>query len=107
MKMWVSIITSSTAWCAPQTLRSDCCCQLLELSCNEHGPNQSMKPTSKVFASGLAPFRSNLSVLATTPWISSGCPATLVRFSSPRSHTPAVLSFNASRGLSFSRWAPA
>src|SRR6266581_8534762 len=42
-------------------------------------------------------------MFATTPWISSRCPATLVRFASSRSHTPAVLLFNASRGLSLSR----
>ena len=28
----------------------------------------------------------NASMLATTPWISSRCPATLVRFASSRSH---------------------
>ena len=57
--------------------------------------NQSMKPT--------APFRNALSVLATTPWISSRCPASLVRFASLRSRTPAVMLSNASRGLSLSR----
>jgi hypothetical protein len=81
--------------------------------------NQSMKPT--------APLRSKLThslplirplacpsmshrfprapfiVFTTTPWISSRCPATLVRFASSRSHTPAVMLFNASRGLSLSR----
>jgi hypothetical protein len=57
--------------------------------------HQSMKPT--------APLRHDFSVFATTPWISSRCPATLVRFASSRSHTPAVMLFNASRGLSPSR----
>src|SRR5437773_12488331 len=38
-------------------------------------PNQSMKPTPKDFASRLAPLRDNLSVFATTPWISSRFPA--------------------------------
>src|SRR5438552_204157 len=38
-----------------------------------------MKPTPKEFASRLAPSQGNFSVLATTPWISSMCPATLVR----------------------------
>src|SRR6266481_1700885 len=47
-----------------------------------------------------APFHCEFSVLATTPWISSRCPATLVRFASSRSRTPAVMLFNASRGLS-------
>ena len=51
-----------------------------------------MKPT--------APLRCNFSVFATTPWISSRCPATLVRFASSPSRTPAVMLFNASRGLS-------
>jgi hypothetical protein len=31
-------------------------------------------------------------------WISSRCPASLVRFASSRSHTPAVMLFNASGG---------
>ncbi|PYK19246.1 MAG: hypothetical protein DME55_05075 [Verrucomicrobia bacterium] len=53
--------------------------------------NQSMKPT--------APPRNNFGVFATTPWIASRCPASLVRFASSRSPTPAVLLFNASRGL--------
>jgi len=82
--------------------------------------NQSMKPT--------APRQGNLSALATTPWISSRCPASLVRLKlvlcphslaptlvvlpsmslgpplhSLRSRTPAVMLFNASRGLSLSR----
>jgi hypothetical protein len=57
--------------------------------------NQSMKPT--------APFRDNFSVFATTPWIPSRCTASLVRFASSRSRTPAVMLFNASRGLSLSR----
>jgi hypothetical protein len=83
--------------------------------------NQSVKPT--------APLRSNHSVFGTTPWISSRCPGfpsaietrslpTLTR-SYPRrftfyvawpaapfarlTHTPAVLLFNANRGLSLSR----
>ena len=58
-------------------------------------PNQSMKPT--------APLRYNFSVFATTPWISSRCPASLVRFASARGRTPAVLFSNASRSLSPSR----
>ena len=66
-------------------------------------PNQTMKPTPKGFASRLAPLRNEFSVFATTPWISSRCPATLVRFASARSRTPAVMLFNASRGLSLSR----
>ena len=57
--------------------------------------NQSMKPT--------APLRNKLTMFATTPWISSRCPATLVRFASSRSRTPVVKLFNASRGLSLSR----
>jgi len=51
-----------------------------------------MKPT--------ALSRYNFSVFAATPWISSRCPATLVRFASSPSRTPAVMLFNASRGLS-------
>src|SRR5438094_5929568 len=39
-----------------------------------------MKPT--------APPRNKFSVFATTPWISSRCPASLVRFSSARSRLP-------------------
>jgi len=58
-------------------------------------PNQSMKPTARP--------RNEFSAFATTPWISSRCPATLVRFTSSRSRTPAVMLFNASRGLSLSR----
>jgi hypothetical protein len=54
-----------------------------------------MKPT--------APSRSKFIVFATTPWISSRCPASLVRFASWRSRTPAVMLFNATRGLSLSR----
>jgi hypothetical protein len=57
--------------------------------------NQSMKPT--------APLRSNHRVLATTLSTSSRFPASLVRFASLRSRTPAVLFFNDSRGLSLSR----
>ena len=45
--------------------------------------NQSMKPT--------APLRYNFSVFATTPSTSSRLPASLVRFVSSRSRTPAVL----------------
>ena len=72
--------------------------------CDDDGSsNQSMKPTPKAFASRLAPFRNAFSVFATTPWISSRCPATLVRFASSRSRTPAVMLFNANRGLSLSR----
>ena len=47
---------------------------------SRNGSNQSMKPT--------APLRNRLIVFATTPWISSRCPATLVRFTSQRSRTP-------------------
>jgi len=57
--------------------------------------NQTMKPT--------APFRKNFSVFATTPSTSSRLPASLVRFASSRSRTPAVLLFNDCRGLSLSR----
>jgi hypothetical protein len=57
--------------------------------------NQSMKPT--------APLRNEFSVFATTPWISSRHPASLVRFASSCSRTPAVILFNASRGLSLFR----
>ena len=57
--------------------------------------NQSMEAT--------VPDRVNASNLATTPWISSKCPATLVQFASSRSRTLAVMLFNASRGLSLSR----
>jgi hypothetical protein len=78
--------------------------------------NQTMKPT--------APLRNKFGVLATTPWISSRCPASLVRLKlvlcphslaptlvvlpsmslgpplhSLGSRTPAVMLFNASRGL--------
>jgi hypothetical protein len=61
---------------------------------SEKRPNQSMKPT--------APWRENFSVFATAPWISSRHPASLVRFASSRSRTPAVMLFNASRDLSLS-----
>jgi hypothetical protein len=44
-------------------------------------PNQSMKPT--------VPFRTEFSVFATMPWISLRFPASLVRFMSSRSRTPA------------------
>jgi hypothetical protein len=57
--------------------------------------NQTMKPT--------APHRNKFSVFATTPSTSSRFPASLVRFVSSRSHTPAVLFFNDTRGLSLSR----
>src|SRR4029077_5750183 len=61
-----------------------------------HKPsNQTMKPT--------APFRENFSVFATTAWISSRCPASLVRFVPSHSRTPAVLLLNANRGLSLCR----
>ena len=53
-----------------------------------------MKPT--------APLRNKSHVFATTPWISSSCPASLVRFASSRLRTPAVKLFNASRGFSLS-----
>jgi hypothetical protein len=66
-------------------------------------PNQSMKPTPKVFASRLAPLRNKFSVFATIPWISSKCPASLVRLTPSRSRTSAVKLFNASRGLSLFR----
>ena len=49
--------------------------------------NQPMKPT--------APDRVNASDLATAPWISPRCPASLVRFASSCSRTPAVKLFNA------------
>jgi hypothetical protein len=65
------------------------CCYRHETS------NQSMKPT--------APWQNDHILLATTPWISSRCPATLVRFASSPSRTPAALLFNASRDLSLSR----
>jgi hypothetical protein len=83
-------------------------------------PNPTMKPT--------APFRNKSHVFATTPWISSSCPTSLVRLKlvryphslaptlvvlpsmslGPPLHslglrTPAVKLFNASRGLSPSR----
>src|SRR5438876_6525122 len=64
-------------------------------SYGHNGSNQSMKPT--------APWRYNFSVFATTPWISSRCPASVVRFASARGRTPAVLFSNASRSLSLSR----
>src|SRR6266478_9925024 len=76
------------------------------------------------------PLQYNFSAFATTPWISSRCPATLVRLRrvrcphslaptfvvlpsmslgpplhSLRLRTPAVLLFSASRGLSPSRYA--
>jgi hypothetical protein len=58
-----------------------------------HQPfNQSMKPTT--------PWRNEFRVFAAMPWISSRCPANLVRFASSRSRTPAVVLSNASRGLS-------
>src|SRR5438552_12677407 len=56
-----------------------------------------MKPT--------APFGNKSRVFATTPWISSRFPASLVRFASSRSRTPAVLFSTMRRGLSLSRWA--
>jgi len=62
---------------------------------NASSPNQTMKPT--------APLRNAFSMFATTSWISSRCPASLVRFALSRSRTPAVLLLNASRGLSPSR----
>jgi hypothetical protein len=58
-------------------------------------PNQSMKPTT--------PLRTAFSMFATTPSTSSRFPASLVRFASSRSRTPAVSLFNDSRGLSLSR----
>ena len=57
--------------------------------------NKSLEPT--------APPRNAFSVIATTPSISSRCPASLVRFALSRSRAPAVMLFNASRGLSLSR----
>src|SRR5436189_5762514 len=48
-----------------------------------HPSNQSMKPT--------APLRCDFSVFATTPSTSSRFPASLVRFASSRSRTPAVM----------------
>jgi len=62
-----------------------------------------MKPTPKVFANRLVPLRNKFSVFATTPSTSSRFPAPLVRCASLRSRTPAVMLFNASRGLSHSR----
>ena len=59
------------------------------------GSNQSMKPT--------APLQCVFRVFATTPSTSSRFPASLVRFASSRSPTPAVLLFNDSHGLSPSR----
>jgi hypothetical protein len=64
-----------------------------------------MTPTPKVFASRPAPLRNEFCVFAMTPSTSSRFPASLVRITSSRSHTPAVLFFNNSRDLSFSRWA--
>ena len=78
-------------------------------------PNHTMQPTRSTvlgFAQGRltislaffrSPLRCNFRVFATTPSISSRCPASLVRFASSRSRTPAVKLFNASRGLSLSR----
>src|SRR5947207_2846253 len=65
-----------------------------------------MKPTSvNTITRRAAPLRENFSVFATGPWISSRCPASLVRFASARSRTPAVMLLNATRGLSFLvRW---
>ena len=54
-------------------------------------PNQRMKPT--------APLRGNFGVFATTPSTSSRVPASLVRFASSRSCTPAVLFSTMRRGL--------
>jgi hypothetical protein len=78
-------------------------------------PNQTMEPTAPsrnelthslpLFRPSACPSMSHrfprapFSVLATTPWISSRCPATLVRFMSWHSRTPAVKLFNACRGL--------
>ena|SRR5436190_15199037 len=67
-------------------------------------PNQTIQPTSvNTITRRAAPLRENFSVFATGPWISSRCPASLVRFASARSRTPAVMLLNATRGLSFSR----
>src|SRR5207249_831154 len=63
--------------------------------CEAVRSNQSMKPTALP--------RYAFSVFATTPWISSRSPASLVRFASSPSRTPAVMLFNASCGLSLSR----
>jgi len=54
-------------------------------------PNQSMKPTPKVFASMLAPLRYNFGVFATTPSTSSRFPAALVRFASSRTHSRRIV----------------
>jgi hypothetical protein len=62
-------------------------------------PNQALKPTALL--------RGNFSVFITTPWISSRLPASLVQFASSRSRTPAVMLFNASRGLSYAPCASA
>jgi hypothetical protein len=82
-------------------------------------PNQSMKPTAPfrnklthslpLFRPSACPSMSHcfprapFSVFAMTPSTSSRFPASLVRFMSSRSRTPAVLFFNDSRGLSLSR----
>jgi hypothetical protein len=67
--------------------------------------NQAMQPTPKVFASRRAsPRTASLTVTNThsfqaslaATWISSKTPASLVRFASSRSRTPAVLLFNGS-----------
>jgi hypothetical protein len=58
-------------------------------------PNQRMKPT--------APLRGNFGVFATTPSTSSRVPASLARFASSRSRTPAVLFSTMRRGLSLFR----
>jgi hypothetical protein len=60
-----------------------------------YASNQTMKPTALL--------RCVAGVIATTPWISSRFPASLVRFASSRSRTPAVLFSTLRRGLSLSR----
>jgi hypothetical protein len=73
-------------------------------SCDRRS-NQPMKPSSvKRRTRGFAaPWRDNFRLVAATPWISSRFPASLVRFASSRSRTPAVMLFNATRGVSLSR----
>ena len=67
-------------------------------------PNQSMKPTSvNEDTRQAASLQEDFSVFATTPWISSRHPPSLVRFVASRSRAPAVLFFSDCRGLSLSR----
>src|SRR5207244_1841177 len=70
-----------------------------------HNPSRMAPPGAvlEAYMTPTAPLRNKFIVFATTPWISSRFPASLVRFASARSRTPAVMLFNASRGLSLSR----